>query len=69
MTAQYASALAFREPEPAAEPQRHTSLSELSQAALHRRFKPLFRPRPSIYWADMLASAQHGRAGIARSRP
>src|SRR5262245_48588373 len=65
MTAQYASALAYREPELSAEQPAKTSIEELSQSALHRRFKPLFRPRPIIYWSDMLASAVIGWGGFA----
>jgi len=38
---------------------------ELNPAALYRRFKPLFRPRPVIYWSDMLASALVGWSAFA----
>lgn len=64
MTAKYASALAIRQPEVAAAPQA-PAIDELSQSALQRRFKPLFRPRPIIYWADMLASAFIGWGAFA----
>src|SRR5215210_2965346 len=69
MKAQYASGLAYRQADPQPEPEpeappAHTTI-ELSQPALYRRFKPLFRPRPIIYWSDMLASAIAGWAGFA----
>jgi fatty acid desaturase len=60
MTAQYV--YAEREPNAARTP---PSIDELSQSALHRRFKPLFRPRPIIYWSDMLASAAIGWTAFA----
>jgi fatty acid desaturase len=41
--------------------------TDLSPAALHRRFVSAFRPRPWIYWADMLASAGLGWALFAWS--
>jgi fatty acid desaturase len=66
MMAQHASAAALRNPEPALEltPAR-PGIDELSPSALYRRFKPLFRPRPIIYWSDMLACAVVGWAGFA----
>ena len=37
---------------------------QLSPALLYRRFKPLFRPRPVVYWTDMLGSALVGWTGL-----
>jgi fatty acid desaturase len=67
MTAKYPSALTYRESDRAAEtrPPARPSLDELSQPALHHRFKPLFRPRPIIYWSDMLTSALIGWTAFA----
>jgi fatty acid desaturase len=39
--------------------------AQLSPPVLYRRFKPLFRPRPALYWADMLASALVGWGATA----
>jgi len=48
--------------------QRRTSdrdARDLDPASLYRRFKPLFRPRAAIYWADMSASSILGWAAFA----
>jgi fatty acid desaturase len=67
MRVRHSSAVALRQPEagPEAVPVARPTLEELSQPALYRRFKPLFRPRPIIYWSDMLASAVIGWTAFA----